>query len=228
MTSTASPPRSNLIEITNKLLDPFMLNDWVADEHGTLFDQRIDAYYGTDDALERIAKHIAGNFAALEYIKSVGAIDFIAAHNKDNKPFPWQVRITAVNRDRFFALLQNESLQFNGEKVVEQLPINQFPLPPVKQRVDNDFIIHTNRTISYRGKPIKLEGGQAIIAIALMSASITSSQWIGLEALQTLSGSVRINKIVSELRAIFQNATQKPEHKFFFNDRMLGYTFKTK
>lgn len=227
MASTVTPPRSRLIEVANKLLDPFMLNDWVTDKHGTLLDQRIDAYYGTDDALERLANHIAGNFAALEYIKSVGAIDFVTVRNKGSKPFPWQVRITAVDRDKFFALLQDESLQFTGEKVVEQLPINIQPLPPVKQRVGGDFTIHTNGAISYKGKIIKLESAQANIAAAIMSAS-ASGQWLSSEAIGAKSGSLRFTKIISELRKIFQNATQQPKHDFFPNDRMLGYTFRIK
>jgi hypothetical protein len=232
MTTTASPPpRSNLIEVVNKLLDPYMFNGWTASEHTSPFNQRLDTYYGGEDALEKYARHIADNFVALEYIKSAGVVDFTAKQNNGDKPwdkqYPWTVHITAVDHDKFFALLEQEALQLVGDKIVEQLPVNLFPLPPIKQRIGSDFAIHSNGAISYKSRLIKLESAQANVAAAIMAAS-ASGKYLTTNAIQETTGSVRVSKVISEIGIVFQTATQMSQHKFFTNDRMLGYKFTPK
>ena len=143
--------------------------------------------------------------------------------SEDKTEVAWTLRIIKIDPEKLHQFLEQQGFELAGDSVIEK-PRTSPSLPPVRKRISPDFTVHTNNSISYRGRIIELEGQQAVVAAKIMLATL-QGQPLDTNAIAVIAGTGRATKIISELRTAFRNATGKKDHNFFPNLKTIGYKF---
>ena len=136
----------------------------------------------------------------------------------------WSLRITAADRAKFSSLIDQYGFELVGSQVFVRPPIAH-DLSPKFARISQDFAVHSDNAISYRGRRVVLTGQQSRVAAAIMLASLYGSR-VTSDAIAQLVGRAQATKVVSELRQSFWNVTGQLDHEYFDNLKGIGYTFK--
>ena len=136
----------------------------------------------------------------------------------------WSLAIKQCDKARFVSFIDKHGFELIGIQVFAKPPV-AYDLTAKLIRVGSDFAVHSDNTISYRGRRVVLTGQQSRVAAAIMLASVHGGR-ITSEAIGQIVGRSQATKVVSELRQSFRNVTGQPEHEYFVNLKGIGYTFQ--
>lgn len=160
------------------------------------------------------------------------------------KEYEWEVFIWGIDAKKLDIAGHKFGLVDIGARLVERSEIPEkelFGLPPTKLRINDDFILHAQNVISYRGRAISLEPQARKIAAVIMERSAqglyTDSEYLidntlSDEYLERIAkqddnpASKYIQRYTSGLRSKFRTITHSEKEKDFFPHRVgLGYKF---
>lgn len=202
---------------------------------------RIKNLYIPDD-MQLVAEQ--GHLEALYYLVRQGAIKEVVVANGKEK-YDYAVTLVSDNFSKFYDKVMMLTIPYQ-ESILRQVnsgnfqqPNNsnlhdttQIRLPNIKFNVGNDFAVHKNNIISYKGNEIPLEHQVARFIAFIMKRSrnnyfTTTEMLVDKFLSDERYGQPEkyVIKIISEARKEFKTAT-KTDINFFPNKRSFGYTFR--
>lgn len=111
------------------------------------------ASHDFEDDVVTAALHAKGMFTTEPLLVLAGAVPELA----------WSLRITAVDRAKFANFIDHYGFDLVGSQVFVKPPI-AYNLSPKFTRIGQDFAVHSDNVISYRGRRVVLTGQQARVA----------------------------------------------------------------
>ena len=181
---------------------------------------------------------------ALYYLESQGIINDVTFENKSTK-HDFIITIKTYDFEAFntrvfmralpyLEELMTQKIKWKSRPSVQPAPkITPMPLPKVLHQLGDDFAVHDQNILSYKGKEINLEAQEAKVLATIMRRSkdgiYTSARYISVEVLKGESDSLKpeayVRKIVSNGRKAFRTATQS-DTNYFEIKHSVGYKFK--
>lgn len=160
------------------------------------------------------------------------------------KEYDWEVFIRGIDAKKLDITASKFDLIDVGARLVERSEIPEkelYALPPIKVKINDDFILHEQNVISYRGRAINLQPQTRKIAATIIERStsglFTNAEYITdhclseeyLERAGTGSENLiptYIKRSISEARGKLRTATHSDKDKNFFpHTPGIGYTF---